>query len=317
LGQLEEVAMQIGTIQQSLTPALKNPHILVFAADHGIAREGVSAYPQKVTAQMVRNFVQGGAAINVFTRQHGIAVEIIDAGVKEDFEEDVRNQIINKKISRGTESFLIEPAMTLEQCYQALSNGADCVSDIYRKGCNVIGFGEMGIGNTSSSALLMHLLTKLPFDTCVGKGSGLHDEALRNKKEILSHSLIYSKEKSAVQELLAHFGGFETAMMTGAFLKAAENKMTILVDGFNATVALLVAIKLNPNVLEYCIFTHQSGEKGHKALLEYLKAKPLLKLDMRLGEGSGAAVAYPLIQSAVQFLNDMASFEEAGISEKD
>jgi nicotinate-nucleotide--dimethylbenzimidazole phosphoribosyltransferase len=309
LGRLEELAIQIGIIQQSLSPKLKQPSILIFAADHGIAAEGVSAYPQEVTKQMVYNFIEGGAAINVFARQNGIDLKIVDAGVKGRFDDTTKGKLVNKKIGEGTRSYTRGPAMTREQCIQAIKNGAECVRDVYQTGCNAIGFGEMGIGNTSSSSIIMHLLTEIPLDECTGRGTGLDEEGLQRKKDMLSQCVRhYSVELTAIN-ILAHFGGFETAMMVGAFLQAAENKMTTLVDGFNATVAWLVASQLYPAIRDYCLFTHQSDEKGHKSVLEHLGVDPILDLNMRLGEGSGVAVAYPLIVSAIRFLNDMASFD--------
>ena len=314
LGRLEEIAQKIGLIQQTTTPELSKPSILVFSGDHGIATEGVSPFPQEVTQQMVLNFINEGAAINVFAKQNGIDIKVIDAGVKGEFEETARQKIINLKIAEGTKSFLHGPAMTNEQCNAAIQKGAEIVQQCHDNGCNVIGFGEMGIGNTSPSAMLMHLITGETLETCVGKGTGLNEEGINKKREILAESLKHYKQNGSPIELLAHFGGFELAMSVGAFLKAAENKMTIMVDGFNITAALLVANKIEPNVLEYCIFTHQSDEKGHQKMLQFLKAKPLLHLGMRLGEGTGAAVAYPLIQASVNLLNKMASFEEAGVS---
>ena len=314
LGRLEEIAMQVGTIQQKTEPELKNPAILVFAADHGIANEGVSPFPQEVTQQMVSNFINKGAAINVFANQNDIDIEVIDSGVKGNFEDDTAHRIHDKKIAEGTESFRYGPAMTREQCKEALQKGAEITRQCAENGCNIIGFGEMGIGNTSSSAMLMHLITGEPLDTCTGKGTGLDTAGINKKHNILSESLKHYQKDGSPLEILAHFGGFELAMITGAFLQAAQEKMTIMVDGFNVTAALLVAHKITPNVLEYCIFAHQSGEKGHRKMLEYLNVKPLLNLDMRLGEGTGAAVAYPLIKASVNFLNNMASFDEAGVS---
>ena len=317
LGRLEEIAQKIGLIQQTTTPELLNPSILVFSGDHGIATEGVSPFPQEVTQQMVLNFTKEGAAINVFAKQNDINISIIDSGVKGQFDDNARQKIKNLKIAEGTKSFLNGPAMTPEQCQKAIHAGAEMVNERYNGGCNIIGFGEMGIGNTSSSAMLMHLITGESLKTCVGKGTGLNEKGLNKKREILAESMKHYKQNGSPIELLAHFGGFELAMIVGAFLQAASNKMTIMVDGFNVTAALLVAQKMEPNVLEYCIFAHQSDEKGHLKMLEYLNAKPLLNLGMRLGEGTGAAVAYPLIKASVNFLNKMASFDEAGVSNKE
>jgi len=314
LGRLEEIAKKIGLIQQTTEPQLSTPTILVFSGDHGIATEGVSPFPQEVTQQMVLNFINEGAAINVFAKQNGIDIKVIDSGVKGDFDETSKQKIINLKIAEGTKSFLHGPAMTNEQCNEAIQKGAEMVQECYENGCNVIGFGEMGIGNTSPSAMLMHLITGEPLETCAGKGTGLNSEGVSKKREILAESLRHYHQDGSPVEMLTHFGGFELAMIAGAFLKAAENKMTIMVDGFNVTAALLVAQKIEPNVLEYCIFAHQSDEKGHQKMLQHLNAEPLLHLGMRLGEGTGAAVAYPLIKASVNFLNKMASFEEAGVS---
>ncbi|MGZ8200746.1 MAG: nicotinate-nucleotide--dimethylbenzimidazole phosphoribosyltransferase [Methylosarcina sp.] len=311
LGQLEALALHIGLIQNSLTPSLNHPAIIVFAGDHGIASEGVSAYPQTVTAQMVANFLAGGAAINVFARQHGIALRIVDAGVNGDL--DSCPGLVNAKIGRGTRNFLLHPAMTSEQCRSALNAGAELVLNLHKTGCNCIGFGEMGIGNTSSASLLMHCLTGLPLADCVGRGTGLTDLQLQHKLGVLEQAVERHPGVAGPFKALATFGGFEIAMMAGAFLKAAELKMLIPVDGFIACSALLAAAGLYPNVLDYCVFSHVSGESGHRALLDHFQARPLLNLELRLGEGSGIALAYPLLQSAAGFLNEMATFAQAGV----
>lgn len=308
LGRLETLALQIGLILNSLNPEIVNPTLLIFAADHGISQSGVSAYPSSVTAQMVLNFLNGGAAINVFARQHQLNLKIIDAGVNADFE--ARENLVNRKIGFGTQNFLNSPAMSLSDCEKALENGAMLVQTL---NCNCVGFGEMGIGNTASAAVLMHLFTKIPLTECVGRGTGLNDEQLKNKKVLLKQAVENYPDLKTPIEILATFGGFEIAMMVGAYLKAADFKMLILVDGFVCCAALLVALQFNPNVLNFCVFSHVGSENGHRALLNFFNAKPLLDLEMRLGEGSGIALAYPLIQSAVLFLNEMATFEEAGV----
>lgn len=315
LGTLEKIALQIGEIQNSLSPKLLNPTMVIFAGDHGIAREGVSPYPQEVTYQMVMNFLSGGAAINVFTNQNEIDIKIVDSGVNFDFEK--HEKLIIAKIDYGTKNYLNEKAMTSSQMDKAIVKGVEIVNDIYKTGCNIIGFGEMGIGNTSSASLITSIITKNNIEDCVGPGTGHNIDGLNKKKEILKRVL----EKHTVDEdncldILETFGGFEIAMMVGAFLAAAENKMTIIVDGFITTSALLIASKINRNVLDYCIFSHYSMEPGHKIQLDYLHAKAVLNLNLRLGEGSGAAVVYPIIKSAVLFLNKMASFEEAQVSNK-
>jgi nicotinate-nucleotide--dimethylbenzimidazole phosphoribosyltransferase len=311
LGQLESLALQIGRCQNSLTPSLNKPCILVFAGDHGIVESGVSAYPQTVTAQMVANFLAGGAAISVFARQHNIDLLVVDAGVNADL--GSHPKLIDAKIDKGTQSFLTNPAMTAEQCAQAIQAGAEQVLRQHENGCNCIGFGEMGIGNTSSAAVLMHRLTGLSLVRCVGRGTGLNDAQLQHKVVILQRALNLHRGVTDHLDILATFAGFEVAMMVGAYLKAAELGMLILVDGFIAGTALLIAHKLHPNVLDYCVFSHVSSEQGHQTLLHQFKAKPLLNLELRLGEGSGIALAYPLVQSAVVFLNEMATFDEAGV----
>ncbi len=311
LGQLENLALKIGLIQDSLTPSLNKPTILIFAGDHGIVESGVSAYPQSVTAQMVANFLAGGAAISVFAKQHQLELFVVDGGVNADLSAHPR--LIAAKVAKGTKNFINQPAMSSNECLQALQKGAELVSLQFDKGCNCIGFGEMGIGNTSSAAVLMHCLTAAPIELCVGRGAGLDDSQLQHKLTVLQQALDFHQNKSGPLDVLATFGGFEIAMMVGAYLKAAELEMLIMVDGFIASAALLVAYKVQANVLDYCVFSHVSSEQGHQALLTYLNAKPLLNLDLRLGEGSGIAVAYPLVQSAVLFLNEMATFADAGV----
>jgi len=259
--------------------------------------------------------MNGGAAINVFAKQHDIDIRIIDAGVNYDF--DKSSGVLNAKIAYGTKSYLNEPAMSTEEFEKAMKRGGDLVERIHSEGSNIIGFGEMGIANTSSAAVILHLLSNIELSACVGRGTGWDDEGLQRKYEILGRALSKYRGNNSAEEVLTYFGGFEIVMIAGAMLKAAELKMCIMVDGFIITSALLAASKMNPNVLDYCIFTHKSQEKGHQLMLDQLKAKPLLDMGMRLGEGTGAAVAFPLIQSAVNFLNEMASFDEAGVSNAD
>ena len=314
LGRLEELALQIGLIQNTLSPQIKQPTMLVFAGDHGIAASGVSPYPQAVTAQMVLNFLNGGAAINVFAKQNNMTLRVVDAGVNHQFA--AHRNLIDAKIAMGTANFLHEAAMTSIQCEQALTLGTSLAKQEIDAGCNVLGFGEMGIGNTSSASCLMSVLCGLPIAQCVGRGTGLDDAGLAKKTEILSQALQHhALNGQDTMRALAIFGGFEIAMMAGAMLGAAEQKAVLLIDGFIATSALLVASKLQPNILQYCVFAHCSGEAGHRQLLDCLGAKPLLDLGLRLGEGTGAALVLPLLQAAVHFLNDMASFESAGVSE--
>ncbi len=314
LGRLERLALQIGLVQQTLTPRLIDPHMLVFAADHGVARAGVSAYPQEVTWQMVENFLAGGAAINVLARQAGMALTVVDAGVAHDF--GMRTNLVAAKIGPGTASFLEGPAMNAAQCAAALEAGAAIARRLAREGCNVIGIGEMGIGNTASASILTHLLTGVELATCIGRGTGLDDDGLARKRTLLARAVAAGPISQEPPALLAHFGGFEIAQMTGALLAAAEQRMLIVVDGFIVTAAVLVAAKLDPHLLAYCVFSHRSQEPGHTLQLDHLGAEPLLDLDLRLGEGSGAALAYPLVRAAVAILNEMASFESAAVSGK-
>jgi nicotinate-nucleotide--dimethylbenzimidazole phosphoribosyltransferase len=316
LGQLEKIALQIGLIQHTLSPELKHPHIVIFAADHGITNEGVSAYPQEVTFQMVMNFLNGGAAINVFCKQNDIAIKIVDAGVNYEFPPALE-KIIDHKIAMGTKSFLNGPAMNEEEASECIKRGAALVDELVEKGCNVIGFGEMGIGNTTSASALMHLICKIPVKECVGKGTGMDDKGLQKKINILRIALANNEGMDSPLKILATFGGFEIAQICGAMLQAAENKMLILVDGFISSAAFLVAHALYPAIMEYAIFCHQSGEQGHAKMLNYLSVRSLLNLNMRLGEGTGVAMAYPIVQAAVHFINEMASFESAGVSNKE
>ncbi len=313
LGKLENIALQVALIQETLSPKITSPTLIVFAADHGIVAENVSPYPQDVTWQMVINFVNGGAAINIFTQQNGWQIEVVDAGVNHNFDENL--PIKNLKVAYGTRNFLHYNAMDLAQLNQALQGGIEVVNQAFLNGCNTIAFGEMGIGNTSSAAVIMSKITGLPIALCTGKGTGLNDAGLQHKIDVLTKACNAHYTPTA-QSILQTYGGFEIAMVTAAILQAAQNKMLILIDGFIITSALLVAHKIYPQVLDYCVFAHQSNENGHKATLDYLGVKPLLNLDMRLGEGTGAALALPIVQAAVNFLNNMASFEAAGVANK-
>jgi nicotinate-nucleotide--dimethylbenzimidazole phosphoribosyltransferase len=311
LGALEQLARQIGMIQGSAAPTVRDPAILVFAADHGIVAEGVSAYPQDVTWQMVENFLAGGAAINVFAQQNGCALQIIDAGVAHDF--GIRERLLDRKVAHGTRNFALEPAMTTQQCEQALRHGVTLVDALPG---NVIGFGEMGIGNTTAAAALMHKLTGIPVEACVGAGTGLTPDGVLHKGRVISAAVQRHAGVAAPLDVLATFGGFEIAMMAGAMLRAAERRMVLLIDGFIVTSALLVAARLQPAILEYCVFAHCSDESGHRRMLDALGAAPLLSLGLRLGEGTGSALALPLLHAAVNFLDRMATFASAQVSEQ-
>ena len=314
LGRLEKLALQIGLVFQSEVPKIEKPTLIVFAADHGIANHGVSAYPQEVTRQMVETFLKGGAAISVFCKQNNLDLKIVDAGVNYDF--PTHTKIINKKIAKGTQSFLTTSAMSKDEMNLCFQYGAEVVNEIYQNGSNCIGFGEMGIGNTATASVLMSVLTKIPIQDCVGKGTGVLEEKLKNKIEILSKAISNFEEETTFENLVSHFGGFEILQMAGGMQEAYKNKMLILIDGFISTMAFLIAYQKNPAIKLNAVFSHCSDEKAHIDLLNYLQVEPVLSLNMRLGEGSGCAVAFPIIQSAVTFLNEMATFESAGVSNK-
>ncbi|PKG36384.1 MULTISPECIES: nicotinate-nucleotide--dimethylbenzimidazole phosphoribosyltransferase [Psychrobacter] len=316
LGRLETLALQLGMIQGTLTPNITQPQIRVFAADHGLTKHGTSAYPSAVTAQMVYNFLQGGAAINVLARQHNIELKVVDAGVDADFASSPfkdHPQLLDYKVRHGSRDALTEPAMTEQECLAALENGMNVVKDMVG---NLLIVGEMGIGNTSAASLLLARLGNVAIADCIGRGTGLDDAGLQHKTDILTQVLARHSEVQAPFDILAALGGLEIAMMAGALIQAASERRILLIDGFIASSALLAAERLAPGVAQYAIFAHHSVEPGHAHLLKLLNAEPLLNMGMRLGEGSGAALAYPLLQSACAIINEMASFSEAGISEQ-
>jgi nicotinate-nucleotide--dimethylbenzimidazole phosphoribosyltransferase len=315
LGRLEALALQLGLIQDTLTPVLTAPTVLVFAGDHGLAAEGVSPYPSAVTAQMVLNFLGGGAAINVFARQHGLALKVVDAGVA--FELPAHPELLALAVRRGTRNALHEPALTADEVNRCVACGAAIVAGCAAVGTNAVLLGEMGIGNTSAAALLHSALLGLPLADCTGRGAGHDDAGLARKLAVLTAVKARHAAATAPLDALAAYGGCEIAMLTGAILAAAAAGMLIVIDGFIVTAALLVAARLRPAVVDYCVFAHASAERGHARALAALGARPLLDLDLRLGEGSGAALAWPLIVSAVGFLREMATFESAGVSDRE
>jgi len=311
LGRLEALMLRLGLILGSETPTLVAPQMMVFAGDHGLAARGVSAYPSDVTWQMVENFLAGGAAVSVLARQHGLALTVVDAGVAHDFAP--REGLAIAKIARGTADSSQQPAMSEAQSMQAIAAGRELLQQ--RPG-NALLLGEMGIANTSAAALLLARLQGLPIEACTGRGTGLDDAQLARKTAVLAQVLQRHASAATPLEALAAFGGFEIAMMVGAVLQAALERRVIVVDGFITGSAVLVAAKLQPAVLERCVFAHRSNESGHTAMLDALQAEPLLDLGLRLGEGSGAALAWPLLESACRILAEMASFASAGVSEK-
>lgn len=317
LGVLEKIATQIVHIQHNLSPELSKPCLLIFAADHGIADEGVSLFPKAVTEQMVLNFLAGGAAINCFARQHKLDLKIVNAGVCAKFD-ICDDKFINRPIAQGTNNFLKQEAMSEQQCQQALQQGAEIVTQKFNMGCNVIGFGEMGIANTTSAAAIMASLLTLSGETCVGRGTGVDDKGVQLKAQVVDNAIEFHQLKNATAlQVLQKVGGFEIVMMVGAMLRAAELSMLVLVDGFICSTAALAASKMKTHFLDYALFCHQSNEQAHQRLLEHLDVQPLLNLGLCLGEGSGIAVAYPLVVSAVTFFNEMASFADAGVSESE
>ncbi len=313
LGRLEALALQIGLIQQTESPVLCQPVNVIYASDHGIADEGVSKSPKEVTRQVVHNFLNDGAGICFLARQHGFALKIVDAGV--DFDFPAIPRLLDRKIRKGTRNFLHEPAMTVEEMEQALQYGADVVSDcVSEHGTNVISFGEMGIGNTAASSMWMTCLTGIPLIECVGAGSGLDSAGIRHKYNVLQKALDQYTGTSDVWEVMHWFGGYEMVMAVGGMLRAAELQLVILVDGFIMTNCMLAASRICPEVLSYSIFGHCGDEAGHQRLLEAIGAEPLLNLGLRLGEGTGAICAYPIVESAVRMLNEMHSFEQAAVT---
>lgn len=312
LGRMEALALRIGLILGSAQPQLREPQMLVCAADHGLAARGVSAYPSDVTWQMVENFLAGGAAVSVLARQHGIGLTVVDCGVKHDFKP--RDGLLIRKIAHGTADALAGPAMSAAQCEQAIHNGREVVAGLPG---NALLLGEMGIGNTSAASMLLARLGGLVVADVTGAGTGLDADAVLRKIEVLREVLALHADARTPLETLAAFGGFEIATLVGAVLQAAAERRVIVVDGFIASAAVLVAARLQPFVLQRCVFAHRSGERGHALMLAHLKAEPLLDLGLRLGEGSGSALAWPLLVSACALLREMASFESAGVSRSD
>lgn len=311
LGKLESLAKQLAVILgDDPIPDIK-AKILVFAGDHGIAEQGVSIAPPDVTQQMVMNFLQGGAAINSFCRVNNIPLEIINAGIKSPIEHP---DLINQPSGSSTKNFVDEAAMTEQQLKHALVAGIEVANMKLEQGFNVIGFGEMGIGNTSSASAIMAAVLKAPADECVGRGTGIDDETFSRKLQLIEQALRHHQPSlNSPLDILRCLGGFEIAQMTGAMLQTAKRCKVVLVDGFISTAAALIAAQINPNAVDFMMFCHESNEQGHKRILNHLKVSSLLNLNMRLGEGTGAALAVPMIRSAADFFNHMASFDEANV----
>lgn len=315
LGFLEELALRVSLIQQTLSPCLKNPYNVLFGGDHGVIEEGISLSPKEVTYQQMIHFATGTSGINFLCNQHGFKLMLVDAGVDFDFPEELG--ILCKKISRGTRNYLHEDAMSIDEMNEAIEAGADVVRKIYAEGCNVVSFGEMGSGNTSSSSLWMSIFGDVDLERCVGAGAGLDSSGVRHKLNVLKKSLDrYDKQylRSNPEKAICAYGGFEMVMAIGAMLQAAELKMVILLDGFIMSACLLAASMFYPEVKEYVIYGHVGDESGHKKLLEILGGRPVLHLSMRLGEGTGAVCAYPIVDSAVRMINEMDSFKKVSVT---
>lgn len=317
LGKLETLALQIGLIQGTLSPQLTHPCHILFGADHGIEREGVSFSPREVTWQQMINYGKGGGGVNMFCRQHGFRLRVVDVGVDYDFDEKVHSHIVPRKIAYGTKNFLHEAAMTRAEYDKAMQTGAEQVDACHDEGCNVISFGEMGIANTSPSSIFMHLFLNIPLDKCVGAGSGLPTEGIRHKYDVLKRAVdrtAAQRQAMSAEQIIMEYGGFELVAAIGGMLRAAEHRMVILVDGFIMTACMLAASRLQPAVMDYAVFGHCGDEGGHKLMLEGMGANPLLHLGLRLGEGTGAICAYPIVQSAVNMINEMDNFAHAEIT---
>ena len=309
LGQVEVVALQLARATGTVAPRLASCELTIFAADHGIAAEGVSAYPQAVTREMVLNFLSRGAAANVFAGAVGATVRVVDAGVAG--EPIDHPDLVRRRIGPGTGNCLVGPAMTGAQRDDALQAGRQLAED---SRADVLCFGEMGIGNTSAATLLAHKLLGLPVAGLVGRGTGLDDAGLARKTAVLSAAAARTGAEMDAARALAEYGGYEIAMMAGAMLGAAQSNRPVLVDGFISTAAAVAALGIEPAAERNLIYAHRSAEQGHRAVLEALGARPILDLGMRLGEGTGALLAWPVVRAASAMLTDMASFESAGIS---
>lgn len=332
LGMLEDIALQLCMVQHTLVPSLAHPCHLLFGADHGIEKEGVSVSPREVTWQQMINFTRGGGFIDVMCRQHRFDLKLVDMGV--DYDLTPYTGIINNKIARGTADFRYGPAMTDRQWNECIEKGSALVDRCHRQGCNIISIGEMGIGNTSPSSIWMHLFTHIPLKDCIGAGSGLNSEGIRHKYDVLresrdrflnnnpdiAESLQHTNDniphytQEQIIKILTYFGGFEMAAAIGAMLRAAEQHIIIIIDGFIMSACILGASMLYPNVLDAALFGHCGDESGHQLMLHHLHAHPILNLNLRLGEGTGALCAFPIIDSACRMINEMNNFQNAHIT---
>ena len=311
LGRLEELAMQLCLVQQTLSPKLSHPCHLLLGGDHGIEREGVSVSPREVTWQQMVNFTHGGGGVNMFCRQHGFKLHIVDVGV--DYDLSSVPGIIHQKIARGTRNFRYEAAMNDDEFNRTLEVGVSLVDNCYSEGCNMVSIGEMGIANTSPSSIWMHRFCHIPLQECIGAGAGLDNAGIRHKYEILSEADANCPATS-IADVIRYFGGFEMVAAIGAMLRSAELHLIILIDGFIMTACALAATQLYPAAQDYMIFTHCGDESGHRRMLDSMGAKALLNLGLRLGEGTGALCAFPIVDSACRMINEMNNFKDAEIT---
>ena len=316
LGRLEELSVQLAGIQGKTMPQIKHKAIMVMAGDHGVVAEKIGNWPQEVTAQMVRNFLRGGAGINVIARQVGVRVIVIDMGVATDLKPD--SDLLSRKIGYGTQNMTLGPVMTVEQAVKAIEAGIELATDETAKGLDIIGTGDMGIGNTTASSAICAVVTGKPVAEVTGRGTGLTDEQLAHKVAVIKQALRMNHPDPAQPlDMLAKVGGFEIGGLVGVMLGAAAKRIPVVIDGFISGAAALIATGLSPGFRDYLIAAHISAEPGHRVLLEHLGLKPLLNLNMRLGEGTGAALGIYLAETATRILMEMATFAEAGISEGD
>jgi nicotinate-nucleotide--dimethylbenzimidazole phosphoribosyltransferase len=316
LGRLEELSIQLAGMKADPFPSVERKAVIVMAADHGVASEGVSAYPAEVTAQMVLNFLGGGAAINTLARQAGARVSVVDIGVASDFE--TVPGLIQRKIMHGTRSLAQGPAMTREDAEQALQVGVDILNEEAARGLDLVATGDMGIGNTTPSSAIAAVMTGLPVPQVVGRGTGIDDQGLQHKVKVIEQALAVNRPDAGdALDVLQKVGGLEIAGLAGVMVAAAARRIPVVVDGFISTAAAMIAVGLAPGVREYLISAHQSVEVGHRAMLKHLGLSPLLDLNLRLGEGTGAALAFHLIEASTRILREMATFGEAGVSDKE
>jgi len=315
LGRLEELAARFVMITGEMKPKVPRGAVYTFAADHGVTAEGVSAYPSAVTPQMVLNFLRGGAGVNVLARHVGIEVRVVDIGVAFDFE--AAPGLIHKKVMPGTKNLLVESAMSSTQAEQALQVGIELATEAVQQGVGLIGTGEMGIGNTTSSSAITAVMTRLPVSEVTGRGTGIDDASHAHKIKVIQRALdIHRLDSTNAMEVLAKVGGLEIGGLAGLMLGAAAARIPVVLDGFIAGAAALIAVGLQPHCKDYLIASHRSVERGHQAILDHLGLKPLFDLDLRLGEGTGACLGMSLVFVAIKILTEMATFDEAGVSER-